>query len=125
MCRIGDRDALRAAVAAVLGGQVTAGVSGYSIDFPNNAAAAIVQVDPGATLALDDILETFFGTGTGAAIGALEIRPLTSTSTSTSTPSTPTTAQLKTFASTAPSPVASRARGRNSERDLRPSLCVA
>ncbi|HET9424068.1 MAG TPA: hypothetical protein VFO55_01755 [Gemmatimonadaceae bacterium] len=35
------------------------------------------SVEPGQTVALDDILRTWFGTGTGSAMGTLEIRPLT------------------------------------------------
>ena len=38
-----------------------------------------IQVDPGATMALDDILANFFGAATTGAVGTLEIRPLTST----------------------------------------------
>lgn len=42
-----------------------------------------IQVDPGATTALDDILSTFFGTASdGSSSGMLEIRPLTTTSSS-------------------------------------------
>ncbi|HEX9160190.1 MAG TPA: hypothetical protein VF980_00670, partial [Thermoanaerobaculia bacterium] len=42
-----------------------------------------IQVDPGVTTALDDILSSFFGTAsTGSATGMLEIRPLTDTQTS-------------------------------------------
>ncbi|MEO8378993.1 MAG: hypothetical protein ABI779_04940 [Acidobacteriota bacterium] len=41
-------------------------------------------VEPGRTIALDDILQGFFGTGSGNAIGTLEIRPLTETTDSTS-----------------------------------------
>ncbi|HKO55473.1 MAG TPA: hypothetical protein VJ276_06305 [Thermoanaerobaculia bacterium] len=42
-----------------------------------------VQVDPGGTMALDDILASFFGSGSGGAssTGMLEIRPLASSST--------------------------------------------
>jgi hypothetical protein len=42
-----------------------------------------IQVDPGGTMALDDILASFFGSGSGGAssTGMLEIRPLASTST--------------------------------------------
>lgn len=42
-----------------------------------------IQVDPGATTALDDILATFFGAASdGSSSGMLEIRPLTTTSSS-------------------------------------------
>ena len=35
------------------------------------------SVEPGQTVALDDILRTWFGTGDGSAMGTLEIRPVT------------------------------------------------
>jgi hypothetical protein len=38
-----------------------------------------IQVDPGSTMALNDIMANFFGGGTGSSVGTLEIRPLTST----------------------------------------------
>lgn len=38
-----------------------------------------IQIDPGATLALDDILASFFGSTSSTALGTLELRPLTST----------------------------------------------
>ena len=42
-----------------------------------------IQVDPGATTALDDLLTSFFGTASdGSASGMLEIRPLTTTNSS-------------------------------------------
>ncbi len=59
------------------------------------------DVNPGNTIALNDILATFFSSTSGSAIGTLEIRPLsTQTSTSTS-PSVTTVAAnaLSTFAS--------------------------
>jgi hypothetical protein len=71
----------------------------YQINFtptgPNGIAAmkqTIIQIDPGATTALDDILASFFGVGATAdnasAAGVLEIRPLTATSSAISaTPS--------------------------------------
>ncbi|HEY6140478.1 MAG TPA: hypothetical protein VI670_22215 [Thermoanaerobaculia bacterium] len=45
-----------------------------------------IQVEPGATMALDDILASFFGIGAdgGGATGTLEIRPLTTSSSTTS-----------------------------------------
>jgi BACON domain-containing protein len=39
-----------------------------------------IQIAPGATMALDDILASFFGTTSNTALGTLELRPLTSTS---------------------------------------------
>jgi uncharacterized repeat protein (TIGR01451 family) len=60
-----------------------------------------VSIDPGKTLALDDILATWFGNGTSA-IGTLEIRPMSaSTSTSTTTPSVTTFAASRTYNVTA------------------------
>jgi len=52
----------------------------------------IIQINPGATTALDDILSSFFGVGASAAnasaAGVLEIRPLTATTSAlSSTPS--------------------------------------
>src|SRR5205814_9925115 len=40
-----------------------------------------VDIDPGRTLALDDVLESWFGSN--GATGTLEVRPLTVTTTST------------------------------------------
>ncbi|HEY0158457.1 MAG TPA: hypothetical protein VGF28_14335, partial [Thermoanaerobaculia bacterium] len=33
-------------------------------------------IEPGRTIALDDVLKSWFGTGTGSAVGTLEIRPV-------------------------------------------------
>jgi hypothetical protein len=62
---------------------------------------ASVSIDPGATLALDDILNTWFGAGTGAqgTIGMLEIRPLTTTSSTTSVAPATGIPSINTFAS--------------------------
>ena len=59
-----------------------------------------IQVDPGATMALDDILANFFGIGAdgGSATGTLEIRPLTTT-TSTTTLGTTAKTSIQTVAS--------------------------
>jgi len=38
-----------------------------------------IQVDPGSTMALNDIMANFFGGASGSSVGTLEIRPLTST----------------------------------------------
>ncbi|HKS22367.1 MAG TPA: IPT/TIG domain-containing protein [Thermoanaerobaculia bacterium] len=56
-----------------------------------------VSIDPGKTLALDDILATWFGNGTSS-IGTLEIRPM---STTTGTPSITTFAASRTYNVTA------------------------
>ncbi|HJQ35661.1 MAG TPA: hypothetical protein VKB93_00850, partial [Thermoanaerobaculia bacterium] len=37
------------------------------------------SIDPGQTVALDDVLKSWFGTGTSNAIGVLQIKPLTTT----------------------------------------------
>ncbi|HEX7418604.1 MAG TPA: putative Ig domain-containing protein [Thermoanaerobaculia bacterium] len=58
-----------------------------------------IQVDPGATTALDDLLTSFFGTASdGSSTGMLEIRPLTTTSSSSLFSSVPSSA-LATIAS--------------------------
>lgn len=49
-----------------------------STDGTQSGSSASIQIDPGATLALDDILASFFGASTSAA-GTLELRPVTST----------------------------------------------
>lgn len=61
-----------------------------------------VEVDPGSTLALDDILNTFFGLGAdgGSATGQLEIRTLSTTSSSSSTSPNVTIASSRTFDTT-------------------------
>jgi hypothetical protein len=56
------------------------------------------SIEPGRTIALDDILKSWFGTGTESAIGTLEIRPLTQTTTSTSSAALSGLSNLVTFA---------------------------
>ena len=58
----------------------------YQLTFTPSGADGLAQgqqtqfsVEPGRTVALDDILKTWFGTGGGSAMGTLEIRPLTET----------------------------------------------
>jgi uncharacterized repeat protein (TIGR01451 family) len=41
------------------------------------------SIEPGRTMALDDVLRTWFGTGNDSSIGTLEVRPLTPTATTT------------------------------------------
>jgi uncharacterized repeat protein (TIGR01451 family) len=41
------------------------------------------SIEPGRTIALDDVLRTWFGTGGDSSIGTLEIRPLTQTAATT------------------------------------------
>ena len=76
-----------------------------STDGTKSGQSTTIDVDPGATMALDDILANFFGIGGdgGAATGVLEIRPLTSTTSSganSGTPSVQTVASSRTFDST-------------------------
>ena len=72
-----------------------------------SGSSTTLQVEPGATTALDDVLASFFGTGTsGAAAGTLEIRPLTSTTSSAALSSnvslaSPTIASSRTYNVTA------------------------
>ncbi|MDP9359860.1 MAG: DUF11 domain-containing protein [Acidobacteriota bacterium] len=56
-----------------------------------------VDIDPGRTLALDDVLQSWFGST--SAIGTLEIRPLTAPSTSSTTALPSGLANILTFAS--------------------------
>lgn len=68
-----------------------------------SGSSTSIQVNPGATVALNDILASFFGTGPdGSAIGVLEIRPSTTSTTSTAVSSTsalasPTVASSRTY----------------------------
>ena len=73
-------------------------------DGTQSGQSTTIQVDPGATMALDDILANFFGIGAdgSGATGTLEIRPLTSSSSTTalsptSKPSVQTVASSRTF----------------------------
>jgi len=74
-------------------------------DGTQTGQSTTIDVDPGATMALDDILTNFFGIGPdgGSATGVLEIRPLTSTTanlSSSATPSVTTVASSRTFNAT-------------------------
>jgi hypothetical protein len=72
-------------------------------DGTQSGQSSTISIEPGATMALDDILTNFFGIGSdgGAATGVLEIRPLTSsTSSGGSTPSIQTVASSRTFNAT-------------------------
>lgn len=53
------------------------------VEGTTSGSSMTVQVDPGGTMALDDILASFFGSGSGgtSSTGMLEIRPLGSSST--------------------------------------------
>ena len=58
-----------------------------------SGSSTTIQIEAGATTALDDLLASFFGSGsTGSSSGTLEIRPLTSASTSTALQSGPSLA---------------------------------
>ena len=76
-------------------------------DGTQSGQSTTIQVDPGVTMALDDILANFFGLGVegSGATGMLEIRPLTTTSTTTSLsptskPSVATVASSRTYNTT-------------------------
>ena len=74
-------------------------------DGTQSGQSSTIDIDPGATMALDDILTNFFGIGSdgGSATGTLEIRPLTpatSNLTTTVTPSVTTVASSRTFNAT-------------------------
>jgi hypothetical protein len=72
-------------------------------DASQSGQSTTIQVDPGATMALDDILTSFFGTGSDGttALGVLEIRPLTTTQTTQNgPPSVQTVASSRTYNST-------------------------
>lgn len=72
-------------------------------DGTQSGQSSTIEINPGDTMALDDILSNFFGVGAdgSSATGVLEIRPLTSdTSSLTSTPSVQTVASSRTFDTT-------------------------
>ena len=58
----------------------------------------IFSVDPGRTVALDDVLRSWFGTGNESVTGSLEIRPLTQAASSTSSAALTGLANRFTFA---------------------------
>jgi hypothetical protein len=72
-------------------------------DATQSGSSTTIQVDPGATMALDDILTSFFGAGSDGsnALGVLEIRPLTTTTSSfSSSVNIQTVASSRTYNST-------------------------
>jgi hypothetical protein len=78
----------------------------YQITFVPTGESGMAQgrqttldIEPGGTVALDDILRTWFGTGETSALGMLEIRPLTQASSSTSSSTVRGLQNLVTFAS--------------------------
>jgi hypothetical protein len=58
-----------------------------------------MDIEPGRTVALDDVLRTWFGTGTSSVLGTLEIRPLTKSSSATSSAAVRGLQPFVTFAS--------------------------
>ncbi|HET7710792.1 MAG TPA: hypothetical protein VFL80_02580, partial [Thermoanaerobaculia bacterium] len=64
-----------------------------------NGKQTTLDIEPGRTIALDDILETWFNSATTAATGTLEIRPLTQVSTATTSAQTTGLPNFVTFAS--------------------------
>jgi hypothetical protein len=56
------------------------------------------SIDPGRTIALDDVLRGWFGTGGESVTGTLEVRPITETAPSTSSAALSGLANLVTFA---------------------------
>ncbi|HEX6176979.1 MAG TPA: hypothetical protein VF057_01370, partial [Thermoanaerobaculia bacterium] len=58
-----------------------------------------IDIEPGRTIALDDVLRTWFGTGGASVLGTLEIRPLTQAGSSTSSAATRGVPNFVTFAS--------------------------
>ncbi|PYQ56939.1 MAG: hypothetical protein DMF58_19545, partial [Acidobacteria bacterium] len=74
-------------------------------DGTQSGQSSTIEINPGDTMALDDILSNFFGVGSdgGAATGVLEIRPLapvTSSLTTSATPSIQTVASSRTYNTT-------------------------
>ncbi|MFL6248501.1 MAG: beta strand repeat-containing protein [Thermoanaerobaculia bacterium] len=63
-----------------------------------NGRQTTFSIDPGRTIALDDVLRGWFGTGGDSVMGTLEIRPMTQTETSTSNLPLSGLADLVTFA---------------------------
>ncbi|MDP9192467.1 MAG: hypothetical protein M3P06_12275 [Acidobacteriota bacterium] len=78
----------------------------YQVTFTPSGPAGIATgrqttfaIEPGRTIALDDVLRSWFGTGGESVTGSLEVRPLTQTTTSTSSAVSSGLANLVTFAS--------------------------
>jgi len=73
-------------------------------DGTQSGQSTTIQIDPGATMALDDILTNFFGIGSDgtSATGMLEIRPLTTATNlpTSGVPSIQTVASSRTFNTT-------------------------
>jgi uncharacterized repeat protein (TIGR01451 family) len=78
----------------------------YQVSFIPTGGAGITSgkqtqfsIEPGRTIALDDVLKSWFGTGGASVTGTLEVRPLTQTATSTSSNALSGLPNLVTFAS--------------------------
>jgi uncharacterized repeat protein (TIGR01451 family) len=78
----------------------------YQVTFTPSGSAGIstgrqttFAIEPGRTIALDDVLRSWFGTGGESVTGSLEVRPLTQTTTSTSSVVSSGLSNLVTFAS--------------------------
>jgi Domain of unknown function DUF11/PKD-like domain len=61
--------------------QITFTPSGEGL---TSSKATTISIDPGRTVALDDVLKSWFGTGGASTTGTLEVRPLTSSTTRSS-----------------------------------------
>ncbi len=84
----------------------SAQVMKYQLSFIPSGDAGITagrqttfSIEPGRTVALDDILKTWFGTGSTNSVGSLEVRPLTEVAKSTSSAAVGALANIVTFAS--------------------------
>jgi hypothetical protein len=78
----------------------------YQLTFTPSGDSGITQgqqttfsIEAGRTIALDDILKSWFSTGSGSALGTLEIRPLTQLATTTQGTAFTGLANLASFAS--------------------------
>jgi hypothetical protein len=78
----------------------------YQLTFTPSGAAGIsegrqttIDIDPGRTIALDEVLRTWFASGSSNTTGTLEIRPLTQSASTTSSGAVKGLANFVTFAS--------------------------
>ncbi len=78
----------------------------YQLTFVPSGETGITQgrqttldIEPGRTIALDDVLRSWFGTGDSSILGTLEIRPLTQSNSATSSAATRGVPNFVTFAS--------------------------
>jgi uncharacterized repeat protein (TIGR01451 family) len=60
---------------------------------------AVIDVEPSRTVAMDDVLRTWFGSGNASVLGTMEIRPLTKSSNATSSSAIKGLGNFVTFAS--------------------------